>query len=412
MSSWLSPITQAPPDAIFGVAAAFKADVHPDKMNLSVGAYRDEDGQPWVLPVVREAEQLLLSQALDHEYLPQLGLPALRQAAPLLLFGRSDADATLLSRVACLQTLSGTGALRVVGAFLKQYHPSPAIYITDPTWGNHVSIFESCGFRVEKLRYYDPATCGLAIDQFLLDISQAPEQSILVLHTCAHNPTGVDPTPEQWTLIEAAVAKRRHTVIFDTAYQGYASGDLDRDAYGLRLFAARGHELIVCQSFAKNMGLYGERVGTACVVCPSRELVEPVLSRLEKIVRAMYSNPPKQGALLAATILTTPNLYNQWLAELKHMSDRIQFMRARLHSDLMSLGTPGNWDHITSQIGMFTYTGLTPTQVEYLVKEHHIYMLSSGRIAMTGLTQKNVNRLAVCMDQAVRKFPAAHQSNI
>jgi aspartate/tyrosine/aromatic aminotransferase len=279
MSSWLSSISVAPVDAVFGVADAYAKDPFPEKINLGVGAYRDEQGAPFVLSCVARAEAGL---SREHEYLPQTGVPALRALAPALLFG---AHSPLLPRVACIQTLSGTGALRVVGEFLKEFHPPASVYITDPTWANHAAIFQKCGFTVATLRYFDPSTRGLAFDAFLQDLERAPERSILVLHTCAHNPTGVDPTMQQWEQIEKVIARRMHTVIFDTAYQGYASGDLDQDAASLRLFAARGHNVMVCQSFAKNLGLYGERVGTLSILCPDEASVPAVISRLEKVVR-------------------------------------------------------------------------------------------------------------------------------
>jgi aspartate aminotransferase len=255
---------------------------------------------------------------------------------------------------------------------------------------------------VGQLRYFDEATRGLAFAAFLEDVERAPEGSILVLHTCAHNPTGVDPTPAQWQVVEQAVTRRRHTVLFDTAYQGYASGSLERDAWALRHFVDRGHEVLVCQSFAKNMGLYGERVGTVSVVCGSAASVAAVESRLEKVIRPMYSNPPKHGALVAATILGSPELRAQWLRELVEMSSRILATRKALVAELQRLGTPGTWTHITSQIGMFSYTGLSPAQVEILTRRHHVYLLSSGRISMAGINQGNVVRLAAAIDDAVR----------
>ena len=404
MSSWLGSVTLAPPDAVFGVGDAFRRDGDPRKMNLSVGAYRDAQGRPYVLPVVRRAEERLLAAHGSHEYLPMAGLAELRAAAPRLLLGAEDEG--LLGRTACLQTLSGTGALRVAGELLRQYHASGAVYVTEPTWGNHVQIFEKAGFEVRKLRYYDPRTRGLALEHYLADIAAAPDGSILVLHACAHNPTGVDPTEAQWAQIEQAVAQRHHTVIFDSAYQGYASGSVERDAAAIRYFVARGHQVLICQSFAKNMGLYGERVGTVSVVCSSPDQAKAVESRLQKVVRPMYSNPPKYGASVAATILNTPELYEQWLVELKGMADRIIDMRRQLYEHLIKLGTPGDWTHITSQIGMFTYTGLTTAQVEHLTREFHIYLLSSGRISMAGLNESNVERLAVAMDDAIRKLPS------
>lgn len=256
--------------------------------------------------------------------------------------------------------------------------------------------------RVEKLRWFDAATKGLALSQLLEDLEHAPERSILILHTCCHNPTGADPTMEQWALIEKIVAHRHHTVVFDTAYQGYGSGDLLKDAASLRFFVSRGHQVLTCQSFAKNMGLYAERVGTLSVVCANAEQAAAVVSRLEKVVRPMYSNPPQHCALIVATVLGSPELRAQWMREMKSMADRIADMRARLLSELKRLGTPGTWEHITSQIGMFSYTGLSPTQVAHMTRVHHVYLLSSGRISMAGINSGNVARLAAAIDDAVR----------
>ena len=238
----------------------------------------------------------------------------------------------------------------------------------------------------------------------LEDIEKAPENSILVLHTCAHNPTGVDPTLEQWGQIEAAVAKRKHTVIFDTAYQGYASGSVEKDAASLRLFASRGHEILVCQSFSKNLGLYGERVGTCCMLCKDADKARAIESRFAKVVRPMYSNPPKHPALVVATIMRTPELYEQWMRELNVMSSRILDTRQKLLSELTALKTPGTWHHITDQIGMFSYTGLSKAQVEHMTKEHHVYLLPSGRISMAGINDGNVKHLAKAIDDAVLKI--------
>lgn len=326
-------------------------------------------------------------------------MPDFRKVAAALLYGD---DAEVLSRVACVQTISGTGALRVAAEFLKEFHPSSVLYITEPTWANHRTIFEKCGFRVETLRYFDESTKGLHMSALMEDMRAAPDNSIMVLHTCAHNPTGVDPSPEQWAELERLVREKRHTVLFDTAYQGYASGSIERDGAALRMFVAKSHNVVVCQSFAKNMGLYGERAGTCSVYCNSKESAVAVESRLEKVIRPMYSNPPKHPALIVATILSSPELKAQWLQEVKQMSDRIAWTRETLVKALKELHTPGSWTHITSQIGMFSFTGLTKTQVEYMTKKHHVYLLPSGRISMAGINSGNVQRLAVAIDDAVR----------
>jgi len=236
----------------------------------------------------------------------------------------------------------------------------------------------------------------------LEDIGKAPEGSVMLLHACAHNPTGVDPTQEQWKEIAAVIKQRKHLTWFDSAYQGFASGDLERDAWALRYFTEQGFEMLACQSFAKNFGLYGERIGGLHVVTPSAASVAIVISQLNVIIRPLYSNPPKHGAQIVVRVLSDPELYAEWRSELSAMSNRIIQMRALLVQHLTKLGTPGDWSHITSQIGMFSFTGLTTKQCELLIKQHHIYLLTSGRISMAGINTKNVQYLAQCIDAVVR----------
>lgn len=333
------------------------------------------------------------------------GSPELRQLGAQLLFGD---DPAVLQRVACVQSLSGTGALRMCGEFLHEWCDAKAtVYVTDPTWSNHIDVFKTCGFAVQKLRWWDAAARGLALAGLMADIEAAPDGSVLVLHTCCHNPTGVDPTPEQWAQLEPLIARKRHVVLFDTAYQGYGSGDPTHDARALRFFVARGHNVLVCQSFAKSLGLYSDRVGTFSVLCARAEQVAAVTSRMSTIARRMYSNPPKHGALIVTTVLGTPELREQWLREMKHMAERIHGMRVALRAELTKLQTPGDWSHITTQIGMFSYLGVTPAQVAHMTGKHHVYLLPSGRISMAGLNAGNVARLAAAMDDAVRNVHAS-----
>jgi len=242
----------------------------------------------------------------------------------------------------------------------------------------------------------------LDIKGMLADIAAAPEGSIMLLHACAHNPTGVDPTTEEWKQIMNVIKTKNHFTWFDSAYQGFASGCLDRDAWAIRHFVDNGLEMIVCQSFAKNFGLYGERIGGLHMVCNDVKKVDEVISQLNVLIRPFYSNPPKHGAEIVHTILSNPELYSEWKVELKAMADRINKMRTLLFDELNKLGTPGDWSHIKSQIGMFSFTGLTTGQCESLIKNHHIYLLTSGRISMAGINSKNVIYLARCIDDVVR----------
>jgi len=393
VSAW-SNVPQGPPDAILGITEAFKADSNPEKINLGVGAYRDDKGKPFVLPSVRTAEKKIVDDSLDKEYAGITGVPAFAKAAALLAYG-PDSAAIKEDRVAITQSISGTGALRIGGAFLERFYPgAKTVYIPNPSWANHTAVFKDSGLTVEKYRYYNKDTIGLDFEGFVADIKAMPKGSIILLHACAHNPTGVDPTEEQWVSIAEAIKEGGHFPFFDMAYQGFASGDTNRDAFALRYFIKQGLNPILAQSFAKNMGLYGERVGAFSVVCASTEEKKRVDSQLKILVRPLYSNPPVHGARIASAILTDPALNHQWLGEVKAMADRIITMRALLKENLEKLGSKRDWSHITSQIGMFAFTGLTPEQMDVLAKEHSVYATRDGRISVAGITTGNVKRLA------------------
>lgn len=394
-STW-AKVPLGPPDAILGVTEAFKADSDPRKMNLGVGAYRDDSGKPYVLSCVRKAEQQIASEKLDKEYLPITGLADMVKASVRLAYG-ADSSAVKGNLVAATQSISGTGALRIAGAYLQRWYPSSkTIYLPNPSWGNHTPIFRDSGLEVKQYRYFDKKTIGLDVKGMIDDLTAAPDQSIVLLHACAHNPTGVDPTQDQWKQLSQVIKRKGHLPLFDMAYQGFASGDIDRDAFGLRHFLKDGHQSVLCtQSYAKNMGLYGERVGAFSVVCSSTEEMKAVESQIKIIVRPMYSNPPMNGARIVSKVLNSPDLYREWLGEVKMMADRIISMRKQLKQHLVhDLKSKHNWDHITNQIGMFCFTGLTPEQVERLSKEHHVYLTKDGRISIAGISSNNVKYLA------------------
>ena len=392
-STWLQ-VPQGPPDAILGITEAFKKDSNEKKINLGVGAYRDDKGKPYVLPSVKTAEQKIVQQNLDKEYAGITGVPDFTKAAALLAYG-PDSTPLKEGRIAITQTISGTGALRIGGEFLNRFFPgSKTIYIPTPSWANHKAVFSDSGLKVEQYRYYNKDTIGLDFDGMVEDIKKMPQGSMILLHACAHNPTGVDPTQEQWKAISDAVKQGGHFPFFDMAYQGFASGDTDKDAFALRYFLQQGHQPCLAQSFAKNMGLYGERVGAFSIVCASAEEKAKVDSQVKILVRPLYSNPPVHGARIASTILNDPALNQQWLGEVKGMADRIIKMRALLKENLTKLGSKHNWDHITDQIGMFAYTGLTAEQMTKLAEEHSVYATKDGRISVAGITSDNVGRLA------------------
>jgi aspartate aminotransferase len=397
-------VDTAPVDPLFHLSARYKADRFEKKVDLGIGAYRDDNGKPWILPAVKKAERLLFEDPdANHEYLPIAGNAEFCDAAAKLIFGKGGMD---LSRISSVQTLSGTGANHLGAAFLKKYPPngntSGTIYVPDPTWANHHNIYNHAGLVIKKYPYFDPTTRGLNITGLLDTLSQAVPGDVVLLHACAHNPTGVDPTREQWIKISEVVQSRKLFPFFDSAYQGFASGDLDNDAWAIRYFANLGLEMLVCQSFSKNMGLYGERAGVLHFLA-TPESQDAVLSQLKKIERAEISNPPAYGSRIAARIVGDDVLFEEWKRDLQTMAYRIKDMRHALRSRLVEYGTPGTWDHIVDQIGMFSYTGLTATQVERLVNEFHIYLVSNGRISMAGLNSNNINYVAKAIDTVVRE---------
>ncbi|KAK4761677.1 hypothetical protein SAY87_029561 [Trapa incisa] len=396
-------VVRAPEDPILGVTVAYNKDQSPVKLNLGVGAYRTEEGKPLVLNVVRQAEHSLVNdKARVKEYLPIVGLAEFNKLSAKLIFG-SDSSAIQDNRVVTVQCLSGTGSLRVGGEFLAKHYHERTIYIPAPTWGNHPKVFTLAGLSVKTYRYYDPSTRGLDFQGLLEDLNSTPSGAIILFHACAHNPTGVDPTLEQWGQIRQLIRSRGLLPFFDSAYQGFASGSLDADAQSVRMFASDGGECVVAQSYAKNMGLYGERVGALSIVCKTADVAGRVESQVKLVIRPMYSNPPIHGASIVAAILKDRDLYNEWTIELKAMADRIISMRYQLFEALQARGTPGDWSHIIKQIGMFTFTGLNTEQVAFMTKEYHIYMTSDGRISMAGLSSRTVPHLADAIHAAVTK---------
>ncbi|KAM0730669.1 Aspartate aminotransferase, cytoplasmic [Formica fusca] len=406
MNTRFTGIKLGPPIEVFAVQKAFVDDSHDNKVNLSIGAYRTNEGKPWVLPVVRKVEKLLAADDLqNHEYLPVLGLDAFSTAATSMLLG-SNSPVIAQGRAFGIQSLSGTGALRVAAEFLSRILHYDTFYYSIPSWENHRLVFTNGGFKhAREYTYWDEKTHSVNLEGMLNDLRDAPENAVIILHACAHNPTGCDPTPEQWAKIADVIQEKRLFPLFDSAYQGFASGDLDKDAYAIRMFAERGIEFICTQSFAKNFGLYNERVGNIVfVLADTKELIE-AKSQLTLIIRGMYSNPPNHGARIVATVLRNPELFEEWRDHIRTMSSRIKEMRTGLHHRLLKLGTPGTWDHIIQQIGMFSYTGLTEKQVQHLREQYHIYMLRSGRINMCGLNEFNLDYVANAINETLKLFP-------
>jgi len=399
-----SSVQIAPPIEVFALIAAYNEDNHPDKVNLSVGAYRTDEAKPWVLPVVRKVEISMASdQSLNKEYLPVAGLTDFCEASTRLIIGE-DSPAIQEQRVLGVQCLGGTGALRIGSDLLHQQSGKSIAYVTDPTWGNHIGILKTAGYEVRKYNYWDERNLTLDWESFKGALNTAPEGAVFVLHGVAHNPTGCDPTQQQWMEIAAIMKERRLFPFFDVAYQGFATGDLDADAFGPRYFISQGMEILIAQSYSKNFGLYNERVGNLVVVTSDSSQIKAIKSQTELLVRKTWSNPPSHGARVVAAVLNNAALNTEWRENVKLMSDRIKLMRQKIYEKLKSLGTPGSWEHLVQQIGMFGYTGLNARQCEFLMKEYHIYVMKSGRINMCGLNLKNLDYVANAIHESVTQI--------
>ena len=382
-------------DPILTLNEEFQKDPRPHKVNLSIGIYFDDAGRLPVMSAVREAEASLLREIGPRPYQPMEGAANYRQAVQHLLFGR-DHEAVKSGRIATLQTLGGSGGLKVGGDFLKRYFPRSQVWVSDPTWDNHRAMFEGAGFQVNTYPYYDAATGGLKFEAMFATLQALPPHSIVLLHACCHNPTGVDLSREQWSRLIPLIRERQLLPYVDIAYQGFGDS-IEEDAYAIRALADAGVSFFVANSFSKSFSLYGERCGGLSVVCPDRDQAERVLGQLKAAVRRNYSSPPTHGGQIVARVLQTPALYELWASELGAMRERIQAMRQRLHA-VLSAKLPGrNFDYFIQQRGMFSYTGLTPAQVDRLREEHAVYLVRSGRMCVAGLNQHNVEPVAGAM---------------
>ncbi|MGF6506561.1 aromatic amino acid transaminase [Paraburkholderia sp. 32] len=381
-----------PGDPILSLNEDFQLDPRPNKVNLSIGIYFDDAGKLPVIDAVRRAETALLDAIGPRSYLPMAGLPLYRDTAQALVFGAHSA-ARAEGRIATLQTLGGSGALKVGADFLRRYFPGSQMWISDPSWENHRVVFEGAGLTVNTYPYYDVQTGGLRFADMLAAIDTLPEKSIVLLHACCHNPTGVDLSPSQWTELVPVLQRRKLIAFVDMAYQGFGAG-LEEDAAPVRLLADANVPLIVANSFSKNFSLYGERVGALSVVCKSADEAARVAGQLMSAVRANYSNPPTHGARLVANVLADATLRASWEAELGAMRERILAMRKVIHA-----GLDGRVDEVmraryVAQRGMFTYTGLSESQVERLRNEYAVYVLRSGRMCVAGLNARNADYVA------------------
>ncbi|OXL40916.1 aromatic amino acid aminotransferase [Enterobacter mori] len=380
-------------DPILSLMERFKEDPRSDKVNLSIGLYYNEDGIIPQLKAVAEAEARL--NAVPHGaslYLPMEGLNAYRNTIAPLLFG-ADHAVLAQKRVATIQTLGGSGALKVGADFLKKYFPDSGVWVSDPTWENHVAIFEGAGFKVATYPWFDSETNGVRVEALLEKLNTLPERSVVLLHPCCHNPTGADLTHAQWDAVIEVLKARNLIPFLDIAYQGFGAG-MEDDAYAIRAVASAGLPALVSNSFSKIFSLYGERVGGLSVVCEDAEAAGRVLGQLKATVRRIYSSPPNFGAQVVATVLGDEKLKASWLAEVEAMRKRILSMRQEL-VNVLKVAVPGhNFDYLLKQRGMFSYTGLSAAQVDRLREEFGVYLIASGRMCVAGLNASNVQRVA------------------
>jgi len=382
-------------DPILSLNEAFQKDPRAGKINLSIGIYFDNDGRIPMLPSVRAAELAVVEVAGPRPYLPMEGAANFRSAVQALLFG-ADHPAIKAGRIATIQGVGSSGGLKVGADLLKRYFPDSKIFLSDPTWDNHRAVFEGSGHTCETYPYYDPATGGLRFDAMLAFFKALPTRSIVVMHACCHNPTGVDLTQDQWRALVPVIRERGLLPFLDLAYQGYGDG-IDEDAFAPRLLADEGISFLIANSFSKSMSLYGERCGGLSVVCPDADQAARVLGQMKFMIRRNYSNPPMHGGQVVAKVLTTPVLREMWEAEVADMRERIQSMRHQLH-DVLTAKLPGrDFSYFLTQRGMFSYTGLTADQAERLKTEFGVYILRSGRMCVAGLNTRNVEATAEAM---------------
>ena len=386
-------------DPILSLNEAFHADARAHKVNLSIGIYFDDDGRVPVLGCVRAAEAQMLAASGPKPYLPIEGAAAMRSAVQALLFGPGH-EAVTSGRTATLQTIGSSGGLKVGADFLKRWLPSSQVWISDPSWDNHRAMFEGAGLAVQSYPYYDPATGGLKFDAMLATLGTLPARSVVLLHACCHNPTGVDLTRAQWEQLVPVLRDRELLPYLDIAYQGYGDG-IEEDAFAIRLLASAGLTFFVANSFSKSMSVYGERCGALSVVCPDAAQAINVLGQLKFTVRRNYSSPPIHGGQIVATVLTDAELRPIWERELAAMRERILAMRQRVHAVLTAKVPGRNFGYFLTQRGMFSYTGLSPEQVDTLRDKHGVYLVRSGRMCVAGLNSNNVEATAVAFSKVL-----------
>lgn len=392
MTSLFEAVELAPRDPILGLNEQYNTDARTEKVNLGVGVYYDDEGRIPLLKAVRQAEAQRIQAAAPRGYLPIEGLATYNKGSQVLLLGK-DSDIIASGRALTVQTLGGTGALKIGADFLKQISPDAKVVISNPSWENHRALFERAGFIVENYPYYNAETHGLDFDGMISALKALPKGTVVVLHACCHNPTGVDPTTAQWQEIASTVKNSGLVPFLDIAYQGFGDG-LEEDASVVRMFASMGMTMLVSSSFSKSFSLYGERVGALTLICSSKDENTRVLSQLKRVIRTNYSNPPTHGGAVVSAVLNTPELYTLWVDELGHMRNRIREMRAQLVQKLKDQGVKQDFDFVLAQRGMFSYSGLTAAQVDVLRDKHGVYAVNSGRICVAALNSRNIDYVA------------------
>ncbi len=389
-------LEMAPADPILGLTEAFNKDPNPNKINLGVGVYKDEAGNTPIMNSVRKAEKVLVETEKTKNYLPIPGAPAYGKVVQELVFGK---DNKIFAATA--HTPGGTGALRAAGDFLKKYNPNAKVWVSDPTWPNHNGVFAAAGFTVGKYPYYNAQTRSLDFTGMLSALNTMNAGDIVVLHACCHNPSGIDPTKEQWKQIAEVIARKNLLPLIDFAYQGLGRG-LEEDAEGVRIMAAAVNEMVVCSSFSKNFGLYNERVGAISIKGATQDATDKAFSHLKSTIRVLYSNPPSHGGSVVTTIMNNPDLRKEWEAEVADIRGRIKEMRELFVKTLKAKGVKQDFSFLTTQYGMFSFSGLSDEQVKTLKEKYGIYIVGGGRMNVAGMTKANMQPLCDAIAEVLK----------
>ncbi|CAH6721319.1 aspartate aminotransferase, mitochondrial [[Candida] jaroonii] len=410
LGKW-TEIPLAPPDKILGISEAYNKDSNNKKINLGVGAYRDNFGKPIIFPSVKKAEVLLLEKETEKEYTPIIGSKNFQNLVKNFIFNNSGKDPNgekLINegRIVTSQTISGTGSLRVIADFFNRFYSSKKIIVPKPTWANHIAVLKDAGLEPSFYEYYNTSINGLDYEKLIESIKSVDNETIILLHACCHNPTGMDLTNEQWDEVLNIIIEKNLYPMVDMAYQGFSSGDPYKDIEVIRklnklVVDGKIKSYSLCQSFAKNMGLYGERTGSISIITESAEQSQSIESQLKKLIRPMYSSPPIHGSKIVETIFSNEELLNQWLTELNEVVGRLNTVRTKLFEKLD--GSIYNWDHLNKQRGMFIYTGLSQEQVIKLRNEYSVYATEDGRFSISGVNDDNVDYLADAMNKVIKE---------